>query len=427
MNTNKQINIMILLVFGAIILTGAYWIIDPDRATSARQTQQESTVERGAWLFSQNCRVCHGNVGEGGAASNRLRSAPPLDRDDLQGIVDGEFSETALTQAYDLVFNTIVCGRVGRPMPTWGQSQGGTLNDEQIKQLTTFITQPREIIEPQAEGGESGGGEEGAAEPEEPFDGWRIAEEYALEGVPEFGLHSSDTQDELRLAEAIDDSATTLTLTSNVVKPVEAVGPGLRLEIDEELMLIQDVNLDTGEITVERGIGTTDPAAHEAGATVIEPPVPPDPPAITERACGQTASAQPTAAPEPPSATLSIAASGIAWTKTRLFALPDAPLTLTVDNQDEGTPHNIAFFQGAEPGGDEVEGARTEIENGPVTQTLEFGPLPEGDYYYFCEVHPNMEGVLSASAAGQAGGGDGASPDAPVDANDPVTTDTVTP
>ena len=398
MNTSKQINLMILLVFGAVILTGAYWLLDPDRASSARNRQLQSTVDRGAWLYAQNCRVCHGNVGEGGAATNRLRAAPPLNRPDLQGRVDGAVDPAALSQAYDLVFNTITCGRVGRAMPTWGQSQGGTLNEEQIKQLTTFITE--------------------AVDEEEGRNAWDLAGVYALEGVPEYSIHSPDTQDELRLAEAIDAETTQLQLTSGVgLSAAEATGPGQRLQMGEELMLVQSVDASTGVVTVERGLGTTDPAPHDAGTFVVEPPVPPDPPGITERACGQTASVQPTAAPEPPSAELTITASGIAWTKTQLFALPDVPLTLTVDNQDDGIPHNIAFTRGAEPGGDPV--ASTAVENGPVTQTLTFGPLAAGDYYYYCEVHPNMEGVMSVGAAGSApadGGGES-----------PATTETVTP
>ena len=49
-------------------------------------------------------------------------------------------SDAAKKTAYKLVFNTINCGRVGKAMPTWGQSQGGVLNDEQMRQLAIFIT-----------------------------------------------------------------------------------------------------------------------------------------------------------------------------------------------------------------------------------------------------------------------------------------------
>jgi hypothetical protein len=45
--------------------------------------------------------------------------------------------------------------------------------------------------------------------------------------------------------------------------------------------------------------------------------------------------------------------------------------------------------------------AGTEIENGVVTQSLEFGTLDPGAYYYNCEVHPGqMEGTLTSYAPG---------------------------
>ena len=57
MNTSKQINIMVGLIFVSLIATGAYWMWDPDRARRRRRTRQlETTIERGAFLFSQNCR-----------------------------------------------------------------------------------------------------------------------------------------------------------------------------------------------------------------------------------------------------------------------------------------------------------------------------------------------------------------------------------
>ena len=73
MNTSKQVNIMVLLVFASVIATAAYTIWDPHRATDAQDVQTEKQVTYGAFLFSQNCIVCHGNHAEGGAAANRLK------------------------------------------------------------------------------------------------------------------------------------------------------------------------------------------------------------------------------------------------------------------------------------------------------------------------------------------------------------------
>src|SRR4051812_38320268 len=144
MNTSKQINIIVALVFLAVVATGAYTMWDPERASEAKDSQLQRTMERGAFLFAQNCRVCHGDAGEGGATANRLNIkgvavAPALNRPDLQGKdANGGVSEQNKSQAFTLIVNTITCGRVGKAMPTWGQSQGGTLNDEQIRQLATF-------------------------------------------------------------------------------------------------------------------------------------------------------------------------------------------------------------------------------------------------------------------------------------------------
>src|SRR5512135_3509276 len=85
MNTSKQINVMVLLVFAAVIATAAYTLWDPSRASEAKDTQLERTVDRGAYLFAQNCRACHGDKGEGGQASSRLPQALQLNRFDLQG------------------------------------------------------------------------------------------------------------------------------------------------------------------------------------------------------------------------------------------------------------------------------------------------------------------------------------------------------
>jgi mono/diheme cytochrome c family protein len=405
MNTSKQVNVIILLIFLSIFATGAYTLWDPDRADSAKDRQEEIAIERGAWLYSQNCRTCHGDEGEGGGASNRLRAAPPLNRPDLQGIgEDGEVDDTARAQAYRLVVNTIVCGRVGRAMPTWGIEQGGTLNDEQIRQLALLITQ---------------GGEEG----------WAHAKEFALEGVPAFDKHG-DAFNHLEVAEPVAADDTTIVLN----RFVDSISPNVRLQVGEELVLVQEVDPETRTVTVERGIGTTDGVDHEVGTQILEVPEPPAEPVPTvAAACGQIAQASSTPEPLPASDELAIVAQGIAWNRSSLTAIANVPLTILVDNEEaDATVHNIHFFQGAEPGGDELpadqcagmaDGCFSEITAEDVT--FEFGPLPVGEYYYICDVHPQMEGVLSAvepgTASPGAGTGDDSENEAPSDQDAPGT------
>jgi plastocyanin len=206
---------------------------------------------------------------------------------------------------------------------------------------------------------------------------------------------------------ALDDSTIVLSGDLSVIVAND------RIQIEDELVLVTAVDEETGELTVERGFGNTAPAEHEAGAELLKPPTPPDPAPITEQACGQTAgAAEPTATPAPPSATLAISSQANLFSLAQMNALPGVPLTLTHDNQDDGVQHNWELFASEEAvaaGEDAI--AATEIEAGPVTQTLEFGPLDEGEYYYQCAIHPGtMFGTLIAAAAGAAPADGGAVP-----------------
>lgn len=372
MNTSKQINIMVALVFIAVLATGAYTMWDPSRASDARKDELNKTVERGAFLFSQNCIVCHGNKGEGGSASNRLKQAPPLNRKDLQGVdpKTGLVSESDKALQFKFVVNTITCGRIGKAMPTWGQSQGGTLNDEQIRQLATLITEGTDAR-------------------------WKQAEDFAIHGEEKFH-YTGYASAGIKLTQAMDASSTTAFLTN-----IAPLGKGSRLEIDGELMLVTtNPDKEQKSVGIDRHVGTTKAAEHKEGAAVWLPPVPPNPAPVTQPACGQNL---PPVAPTPSGPTsatadLKISAQGIAFDTDKLLGLADQALTITFDNKDNGIAHNIHFFKGSDATGADV--AQTDIEPGPVVQTLKFGPLAAGGYYYRCDVHPQMEGILTTAAAG---------------------------
>jgi plastocyanin/mono/diheme cytochrome c family protein len=368
MNTSKQINIMVVLLFLSIVMTGFYTIWDPGRAERAEEVQLEHVIERGAYIYSQNCRICHGDAGEGGLASNRMQEAPPLNRADLRGIdpETGEVNETMRDQMFQFMFNTIDCGRVGRAMPTWGQEHGGTLNNEQIRQLALLITRGTE-------------------------EQWQEA--------AEFGLHEDEALG-LVLEESVGPDDTELLLNE-----VGDLAPELRLQIGQELMAIAETDPDTNTVVVERGLGRTQASAHEAGEEVLSVPVPPDPPTIVERACGQIAGPEVGPPPdEPPSTELEITSRGIQFDKDTLRGIAGEELTLTHYNEDAGILHNVHFFDGDGPDAPTV--ATTELEAGVVTQTLVFGPLEPGEYFYHCDIHPNMLGFLIVTPPGENGNGD---------------------
>lgn len=102
-----------------------------------------------------------------------------------------------------------------------------------------------------------------------------------------------------------------------------------------------------------------------------------------------------------------IEARQIRFIQTEFSLPPDTEVTLKMDNQDKGIPHNIAFYNSETPGeggylggcisgcDDDEAALRTKIENGLVVQTFTFKTPPPGRYGYLCEVHPTtMLGVV---------------------------------
>ena len=91
---------------------------------------------------------------------------------------------------------------------------------------------------------------------------------------------------------------------------------------------------------------------------------------------------------------VTIVAKGIAWDTDCLEAPAGEPLTIVVDNQDRGVPHNIHLT-------DATDEPETELEDGPVVQELDV-TLDAGSYEFVCDVHPNMVGTLRMTEANPA-------------------------
>lgn len=131
MNTQKQIVLIVALMFIFVGGCAAYTAIDlPVRAPDQEEWTQNQSIERGALLFANNCRTCHGNKGDGGVG-------PALNRADLQ-----DQDPLVLKQNRDLVRRTLQCGRAGTLMPAWLNTNGGALNAIQIEHLVNLITAP---------------------------------------------------------------------------------------------------------------------------------------------------------------------------------------------------------------------------------------------------------------------------------------------
>lgn len=104
----------------------------------------------------------------------------------------------------------------------------------------------------------------------------------------------------------------------------------------------------------------------------------------------------PTAAAEQGEAAeaLRIVGRNLRFDVEELTAASGAPFTIVFENEDRGIPHNLAVYRSGPPAEDQI--AATELENGPVSQTLEVPALEPGRYFYQCDAHTaTMTGTLT--------------------------------
>ena len=106
-----------MLIAGFVV----YRIREPSLRRDAAASQQTSYSAIGNQLFATNCASCHGKDAAGG-------SAPVLNSQQfLKGTTDPQIE------------NLIAGGVPGTEMPAWSLAFGGTLTDEQIRQIDTYL------------------------------------------------------------------------------------------------------------------------------------------------------------------------------------------------------------------------------------------------------------------------------------------------
>jgi quinol---cytochrome-c reductase cytochrome c subunit len=111
------------LVFMVVLIAGfvVYRVREPTLRADATKAQQSSYRDIGSQLFATNCSSCHGKGADGG-------SAPVLN------------SQEFLKGTSDVQIENLIAGGVpGTEMPAWSLAIEGTLTDEQIRQITTYL------------------------------------------------------------------------------------------------------------------------------------------------------------------------------------------------------------------------------------------------------------------------------------------------
>jgi plastocyanin len=92
-----------------------------------------------------------------------------------------------------------------------------------------------------------------------------------------------------------------------------------------------------------------------------------------------------------PANTTTVIAKDLKFNVTTFTLKANANDSITLDNQDNGIPHNLAIL--TKEGGDVIVRGVTPF-NGIAKQTWNFQAPQPGTYFFHCEVHPDMKGQV---------------------------------
>ena len=95
----------------------------------------------------------------------------------------------------------------------------------------------------------------------------------------------------------------------------------------------------------------------------------------------------------PAGPTTAIAAEGSKFDLDHMLFEAKKPVTLEFDNRDAGIDHNVAIY-GDESAAEEL--FKGDLVTGPDTIAYEFDAPPKGEYYFRCDVHPDMDGTVTS-------------------------------
>jgi plastocyanin len=127
---------------------------------------------------------------------------------------------------------------------------------------------------------------------------------------------------------------------------------------------------------VEEGEHVTAGTPEENAPALSDEPVP------IEEGAGEE---PPPSQPDPgPTVGTEIIAQGLAFHTSELEFPADTPITIVLDNQDEGIPHNVSIYM--EEGGEPL--FQGELVTGSARIDYQIPQLAAGEYFFQCDVHP---------------------------------------
>lgn len=143
----------------------------------------------------------------------------------------------------------------------------------------------------------------------------------------------------------------------------------------------------------------------------------PSPTIEPDRGMATTTPGTPTDCVETRGGKVTVVAVGVAFTEGSCIQVSAGePFQILFDNKDDAAQvgqHNIAIFTSASDLANPL--FRGDLVSGPAQATYDVDALDEGQFFYHCDVHPQMTGtVLVTGASGGGGGGGGATSTASV-------------
>ncbi|MGI8662802.1 MAG: c-type cytochrome [Acidimicrobiales bacterium] len=140
---DRTLTVALLMLLVVAVGLPFYWLMEPGRQSNAKTDFDDRFVAAGAKMFAPtadggfNCAGCHGAKGVGASTDYNL-TLP----DGTIKVVSWKapaLNTVLLRYSRDEVLFILTYGRPFSPMPAWGVTGGGPLNDQQLQNLIDYL------------------------------------------------------------------------------------------------------------------------------------------------------------------------------------------------------------------------------------------------------------------------------------------------